>query len=48
MKSLKVSVSEELVTLAKSITELPSYKDRLLHADITKGKVGGFTASAGG
>lgn len=48
IESLKISVAEEMVSLAKSLTELPVYGKRILHPEITKGKVGGFTGTAAG
>jgi tyrosinase len=42
--SLEVMIQEEIVTLARTIYEIPSYGEKTLHPEITQGKVGGYPA----
>jgi tyrosinase len=43
LPSLRVTVQDEVVTKAGSITELPVYGKKTLHPEITRGKAGGYS-----
>jgi tyrosinase len=42
-QTLEIVVQEEVVTLARNIYEVPSYGDKTLHPEITRGKAGGYS-----
>lgn len=44
VQCLNVKVQEDLVTLGRDVSELPTYGDTIIHSDITKGKTGGYVA----
>jgi hypothetical protein len=41
--SLEIVVQEEIVTLARDIYEIPTYRAKILHPEITQGKAGGYS-----
>ena len=42
VRRLTIVVQEETVALGRSSSELPIYKEKTLHPEITEGKVGGY------
>ncbi|KAF4635965.1 hypothetical protein G7Y89_g2127 [Cudoniella acicularis] len=48
LPSLRISVQDEEVTMAKAIYELPTYGKKTMHPEITKDKTGGDKGGAAG